>query len=169
LTVAFIVVEAFQHPAHPNLSDQARISNVKQDSDFRTKSPRGKNRIFPPSLRASGARRETSQLHTSFTSSAKYLTSLNIMAYPKKTPAVQFHVDCTPEAKSRFATLHEAFGFKTKAATFEAVLFAVSVKDKIDPQILLRLETKLDRVLETSTTYEGGNDFRAQDDVAKQA
>ena len=132
----------------PDLADQARISDVIQDSDFRTKSHRGKNRIFPPSLRASGARRETSQLHTSFTSSAKYLTSLNIMAYPKKTPAVQFHVDCTPEAKSRFATLHEAFGFKTKAATFEAVLFAVSIKDKIDPQILLRLETKLDRVLE---------------------
>jgi hypothetical protein len=39
-------------------------------------------------------------------------------------------------------------GFKTKAATFEAVLFAVSLKDKIDPQILHRLETKLDRVLE---------------------
>ena len=70
------------------------------------------------------------------------------MAYPKKTPAVQFHVDCTPEAKSRFAALHEAFGFKTKAATFEAVLFAVSLKDKIDPQILLRLEAKLDQVLE---------------------
>ena len=80
--------------------------------------------------------------------SAKYLTSLNIMAYPKKTSAAQFHVDCTPEAKSRFATLHEAFGFKTKAATFEAVLFSVSIKDKIDPQILLRLEAKLDRVFE---------------------
>ena len=70
------------------------------------------------------------------------------MAYPKKAPAVQFHVECSPEAKSRFVTLHEAFGFKTKAATFEAVLFAVSLKDKIDPQILLRLETKLDRLLE---------------------
>jgi len=58
------------------------------------------------------------------------------MAYPKKTPAVQFHVDCTPEAKSRFATLHEAFDLKTKSATFEAVLLAVSIKDKIDPQIL---------------------------------
>ena len=70
------------------------------------------------------------------------------MAYPKKAPAVQFHVECSPEAKSRFVTLHGAFGFKTKAATFEAVLFAVSLKDKIDPQILLRLETKLDRLLE---------------------
>ena len=55
------------------------------------------------------------------------------MAYPKKS--VQFYVDCSAEAKSRFATLHEALGFKTKAATFEAVLFSVSLKDKIDPQI----------------------------------
>ena len=57
-------------------------------------------------------------------------------------------MNCTPESKSRFATLHEAFGFKTKAATFEAVLFAVSIKDKIDPQILLRIDAKLDQVLE---------------------
>jgi len=70
------------------------------------------------------------------------------MVYSKKSPAVQFHVDCSAEVKSRFATLHEALGFKTKAATFGAVLFAVSLKDKIDPQILHRLETKLDRVLE---------------------
>jgi hypothetical protein len=70
------------------------------------------------------------------------------MAYPRKTPAAQFHVDCSPEAKPRFGTLHEAFGFKTKSATFEAVVFAVSIKDKIDPQILLRIEAKLDRVLE---------------------
>ena len=84
--------------------------------------------------------------------SAKYLTSLKIMAYPKKTPAAQFHVDCSPEAKSRFAALHEAFGFKTKSATFEAVVYAVSLKDKIDPQILLRIESKLDRVLENFDT-----------------
>ena len=71
------------------------------------------------------------------------------MAYPKKSPAVQFHVDCSAEAKSRFATLHETLGFKTKTATFEAILFAVSLNDKIDPQILHRLETKLDRVLES--------------------
>ena len=48
--------------------------------------------------------------------------------------------------------LHEAFGFKTKSATFEAVPYAVSLKDKIDPQILLRIEAKLDRVLENFDT-----------------
>jgi hypothetical protein len=74
------------------------------------------------------------------------------MAYPKKTPAAQFHVDCSPEAKSRFAALHEAFGLKTKSATFEAVVYAASLKDKIDPQILLRIESKLDRVLENFDT-----------------
>jgi hypothetical protein len=78
--------------------------------------------------------------------SATYPTSLN--NYTQQDSGSQFHVDCTPEAKSRFAVLHDAFGFKTKAATFEAVLFAVSIKDKIDPQILLRIEAKLDRVLE---------------------
>ena len=74
------------------------------------------------------------------------------MAYPKKIPAAQFHVDCSPEAKSRFTAIHEAFGFKTKSATFEAVVYAVSFKDKIDPQILLRIESKLDRVLENFDT-----------------
>jgi hypothetical protein len=78
--------------------------------------------------------------------SAKYLTALTIMPHPRKAPAVQFHVECS--GKSRFALLHEAFGFKTKAAIFEAIVYAVSLKDKIDPQILLRLETKLDRLLE---------------------
>ena len=45
--------------------------------------------------------------------------------------------------------LHDAFGFKSKTATFEAVLFAISLKDKIDPQILQRIDAKLDRVLES--------------------
>jgi hypothetical protein len=59
-------------------------------------------------------------------------------------------VEYSPEAKSRFVLLREAFGLKTKAATFGAVLFAVSLKYKIDPQkILLRAEAKLDRLIET--------------------
>jgi hypothetical protein len=68
----------------------------------------------------------------------------------RKTPGtVPFALDISTEAKSRFMALHEAFGFKSKTATFEAVLFAVSIKDKIDPKILQRIEAKLDRVLES--------------------
>ncbi len=70
------------------------------------------------------------------------------MAYQKKPGIVQFHVDCTAEAHSRFLALHEAFRLPTKAATFEAILLAVSIKDKIDPQILIGMNAKLDRVLE---------------------
>ena len=133
--------------AFPDLSDQAPGSDVIQDSDFRTEIALRKKPCFstiPPCVRRTTGDFATPRRPPS----VKYLASLIIVAYPKKTPAVQFHVDCTPEAKSRFATLHEAFGFKTKAATFEAVLFAVSIKDKIDPQILLRIEAKLNRVLE---------------------
>jgi hypothetical protein len=58
LTLAFIVAEAFRHPAHPDLSDQARISDVIQDSDFRTEIASPKKRpVFPPSLCASVAPR----------------------------------------------------------------------------------------------------------------
>ena len=121
-----------------DLADQARISDVIQDSDFRTEIARRKKPLLfrRPSVRQAHAGRFATSHHFHLRQ-FKYLASLSIMAYPKKTPAVQFHVDCSPEAKSRFAALHEAFGFKTKSATFEAVLFAVSIKDKIDPQILL--------------------------------
>jgi hypothetical protein len=120
-----------------------------QDSDFRTEIASREKGVFfrRPSVRQAHAGSFCNCTPFSHPS-LKYSTLLNIVAYPKKTPALQFHVDCSPEAKSRFAALHEAFGFKTKAATFEAVLFAVSLKDKIDPQILHRLETKLDRLLE---------------------
>ena len=69
-----------------------------------------------------------------------------------KPPAVQFHVECTLEAKLRFATLHESLGFKTKSQTFEAILYFVSTKDKIDPAVLSRIEVKLDHMFEALET-----------------
>jgi len=59
----------------------------------------------------------------------------------------QFHVECTLEAKLRFASLHEALGFKTKAQTFEAILYFVSTKDKIDPAALERIEAGVKETL----------------------
>ena len=70
------------------------------------------------------------------------------MKTTEKLSAIQFHVECTMEAKLRFATLHESLGFKTKSQTFEAILYFVSTKDKIDPAILNRIEVKLDHMLE---------------------
>ena len=67
----------------------------------------------------------------------------------RKTPGtVPFALDISSGARSRFMALHETFGSKTKAATLESLIFAVSLKDKIDPQILQQIAAKLDRVLE---------------------
>jgi hypothetical protein len=52
------------------------------------------------------------------------------------------------EAKLRFAGLHDALGFRTKAETFEAIVYAVPTNDKIDPTAAERIERKLDRFLE---------------------
>lgn len=70
------------------------------------------------------------------------------MAYPKKSPAVQFHVDCTLETKNRFNAFHKASGFKTKAETFAAIIYTMAAKDTLDPHQMERMERKLDRVLE---------------------
>jgi hypothetical protein len=70
------------------------------------------------------------------------------MSYQKKPGLMQFHVDCTTEANSRFMALHQAFGLPSKAATFEAIVFATSLKDKIDPQLLIGIDAKLDRIME---------------------
>jgi len=61
---------------------------------------------------------------------------------------VPFSLDVSFEAKLRFGTLHDALGFKTKAETFEAILYFVSTKDKIDPHALERIERKIDRAVE---------------------
>ena len=65
-----------------------------------------------------------------------------------KPGTAQFALDVSIEAKLRFATIHETLGFKTKTETFEAILYFVSTKDKIDPHAIERIERKLDRVAE---------------------
>ena len=57
-------------------------------------------------------------------------------------------LDIAIETKLRFAAIHEALGFKTKTETFEAIVYAVSTKDKIDPHVIERIERKLDNVVE---------------------
>lgn len=70
------------------------------------------------------------------------------MANPKKSPVVQFHVDCSLETKMRFAAIHEALGYKTKSETFAAMVYTISTKDTLDPHQIDRIEKKLDRALE---------------------
>jgi hypothetical protein len=43
---------------------------------------------------------------------------------------------------------HFPMGFKTKAQTFQAILYFVSTKDKIDPAVLQRVEKKIDHSIQ---------------------
>jgi hypothetical protein len=70
------------------------------------------------------------------------------MPRPKTPGTASFSLDISLEAKLRFAALRDALGFKTKAETFEAIVYAVSTKDKIDPAAIERIERKLDCLLE---------------------
>jgi hypothetical protein len=69
---------------------------------------------------------------------------LNNMPRRKTPGTAPSSLDISLEAKLRFAGLHDALGFRTKAETFEAIVYAVSTKDKIDPAAI---ERKLDRFL----------------------
>jgi len=70
----------------------------------------------------------------------------------QKPGSARIDLDISVEAKLRFASLHESLGFKTKTETFEAILYFVSTKDKIDPAVLDRIEDTLKhhtRILES--------------------
>jgi len=66
----------------------------------------------------------------------------------QKPGTARIDLDISVEAKLRFAALHESLGFKTKSETFEAILYFVSTKDKIDPAVMERMEQKLDHSIE---------------------
>ena len=66
----------------------------------------------------------------------------------QKPGTARIDLDITAEARSRFAAIHKALGFKTKTETFEALVFSISAKNVVDPGIMERLEAKLDQALE---------------------
>lgn len=86
--------------------------------------------------------------HRGFSEIADYLTSLNKMPRNAKPGTTRIDLDISVGAKLRFATIHDALGFKTKTETFEAIVYAISTEGKIDPHTLERIERKLDRLTE---------------------
>ncbi len=71
------------------------------------------------------------------------------MARHQKPGTARIDLDISPDAKLRFESIHGSLGFKTKAETFDAILYFVATKDKIDPAVMQRIEAKLDQALET--------------------
>lgn len=114
---------------------------------FLRKSAERKKRCFSAALRVSGTLREGHRLRRISETSSDYLTPLNNMKTADKPAVVQLHFECSLEAKLRFNALHEALGFKTKVQTFEAIVYFVSTKDKIDPAALERIEADVKETL----------------------
>jgi hypothetical protein len=105
-------------------------------------------RSFPAcSLRVSGTLGEVSY-HAKASAFSQALRSFAtpkiIMAHQSRSGTVQFALDISSDARLRFESLHQSMGLKTKAQTFEAILYFVSTKDKIDPAALQRMEKKID-------------------------
>jgi len=65
-----------------------------------------------------------------------------------KAGTARIDLDIALSAQQRFLALHESFGFKTKAETLEAIIYAVSTQDTIDPHAIARIERKLDEFME---------------------
>ncbi len=70
------------------------------------------------------------------------------MARNPKTKSARIDLDITVESQQRFDTIHKALGFKTKPETFEALVFSISAKDVLRPDVMARMESKLDQALE---------------------
>jgi hypothetical protein len=100
--------------------------------------------MFPPFLRVSGTLRKESP----FSQTHHKTTAIKRMALKLNTKTARIDLDISVEAQLRFAEIHKALGFKTKPETFEAIIYSVSMRDKIDPAILDRVESKLDHALE---------------------
>jgi hypothetical protein len=100
--------------------------------------------IFPPLLRVSGTLRRESP----FFKTPAINPNKKRMARTSTSGTARIDLEITPEAQARFAAIHKALGFKTKPETFEALVFSVSAKDVLRPDVMARIESKLDRAME---------------------
>ena len=65
-----------------------------------------------------------------------------------KLGTARIDLDVALAAQQRFIALHESYGFKTIAETLEAIIYAVSTSDTIDPHAIARIERKLDEFMD---------------------
>ena len=70
------------------------------------------------------------------------------MAHKQDSKAARLDLDITAEAQRRFTAIHKALGFKTRAETFEALVFSISAKEVLHPGVMERMDSKLDQALE---------------------
>jgi hypothetical protein len=120
-------------------------SNDRQECTFPRKSAEaGRWRTLPPFLRVSGTLRR----EPPFFKPTHQTTAIKCMAHKQNNKTARIDLDITVESQQRFAAIHKALGFKTRTETFEAIVFSITAKDVLHPNVMERIETKLDQTLE---------------------
>jgi hypothetical protein len=124
-------------------------SKTRRDSTSPREVPRGRlSALLPLAFCACQARSGRSRtgrnsrflkLRQSFALTSKSLWLTNQNPEPSNSPSISL-----PIPSCDLNRLHQSMGFRTKAQTFEAILYFVSTKDKIDPAALERMEKKID-------------------------
>ena len=67
----------------------------------------------------------------------------------KKPKSARLDLEISSESLRLFANIQRTLGLKSRAETFEAIVFSVSAKDVVHPSVMERIESKIDSVLET--------------------
>lgn len=67
----------------------------------------------------------------------------------KKPQTARLDLEISSESQRLFAAIQKSLGLKSRAETFEAIVFSISAKDVIHPSVLERIESKIDQTLET--------------------
>ena len=131
----------------PHLNGKTVVTNTTTDDDIALLKERGVNTVITTTpirwlLRLSSWPR----LDVSLLAVAPIVRSHSkiTMAHQSKPGTTKFAFDISLDAKMRFESLHQSMELRTKTQTFEAILYFVSTKDKIDPAALQRMEKKID-------------------------
>jgi len=169
LTVAFNRAEASWHPASSDLINQVRIPDVIQDSDFRTKIALRKNSVFPPSLRASGALQEILQLRNIFSSVPQIFNPLRALWHTPRNPQLYSSMWTALLKRNRVSPLcTKHWVSKPRRQLLKRSFSQCRSKTRSTHKFFTGWKPNSTAFLNTSmTSYEGSNDLRPQDHVAK--
>lgn len=66
----------------------------------------------------------------------------------KKPKTARLDLEISSESQRLFTTIQKSLGLKSRAETFEAIVFSVSAKDVVHPRVMERIESKIDHALE---------------------
>jgi hypothetical protein len=135
-----------------DLFDQARISEVIQDSDFRTEIGSRKSTTFPLSLRASGANWRDFATSHRFQCRRQILNRINYHVTPQESSSCAVPRGVLTRGEVAFRCTARSVRFQNEGGDLRSGCLRRVAQGQDRPADSLRIESKLDRVLENFDT-----------------